>query len=139
MYETSAMATAAKSSTNKLDRVQSRGLCISEMEEVTDIKPLTERRNEQVLIHSEMLKRLLYHPACEKNHIANKEQAKKTNFQPCPNALSTQHKDIISNIPTEMEQLNDTDNMNSCLTDFHISRHREKRKPVSPITEGPNT
>ena len=64
-YGTSAMATAAKSNTNKLDRVQRRGLRIiteamkttpiSEMEKVTGIKPLTERRKKQVPIHSEKL------------------------------------------------------------------------------------
>ena len=98
-YGTSAMATAAKSNTNKLDRVQSRGLRIitaamkttpiSEMEKVTGIKPLTERRKEQVLIHSEKLKRLPSHPAREINHTTNKGHAKKTKLQPCPEG--TQH------------------------------------------------
>ncbi|XP_041350904.1 uncharacterized protein LOC121369892 [Gigantopelta aegis] len=130
-YGISALATAFKSNTNKLFRIQRRGphiitagmktTPINEMEKVTGIKPLTERRKEQVLIHSEKLKRLPSHPACERITQPTKNRLNRQSFNHILKAFSSQHKDIITNIPTEIEHLTDTDNMNSCLTDIRIS------------------
>ena len=71
-YGASAWATAAKTHTNKLDRVQNIALRtilgamkntpIAMMEKTAGVEPLESRRQEKLLTHAEKMKRLPDHP-----------------------------------------------------------------------------
>ena len=75
-YGASAWATAAKTHTNKLDKVQNIGLRtilgamkttpIAEMEKTAGVEPFEDRRQAKLLIHVEKMKRMPDHPLHQK-------------------------------------------------------------------------
>ena len=75
-YGASAWATAAKTYTNKLDKVQNIGLKtilgamkttpIAELKKTTGVEPLEGRRQAKLLIHAEKMKRMPDHPLHQK-------------------------------------------------------------------------
>ena len=87
-YGASAWATAAKTLTNKLDKVQNIGLRtilgamkttpIAEMEKTAGVEALEGRRQAKRLIHAEKMKRMPDHPLHQKLKDPTKKTNKKT-------------------------------------------------------------
>ena len=85
-YGASAWATAAKTHTNKLDKVQNIGLRtilgamkttpIAEMEKTAGVEPLEGRSQAKLLIHAEKMKRMPDHPLHQKLKDPTKKQKK---------------------------------------------------------------
>ena len=82
--ECGASATAAKTHTNKLDKVQNIGLRtilgamkttpIAEMEKTARVEPLESRRQAKLLIHADKMKRMPDHPLHQKLKKPKKTQ-----------------------------------------------------------------
>ena len=91
-YGASAWATAAKTHTNKLDKVQNIGLRtilgamkttpIAEMEKTAGVEPLEGRRQAKLLIHAEKMKRMQDHPVHQKLKDPTKKQIEKEKSEP---------------------------------------------------------
>ena len=130
-YGMTAWATAAKTNTKKLDQVQNTGLRIitgamkttpiNEMEKITGLHSLTERKEEKVLIHSEKLKRLQSHPACNKISEPTKNRIKRTSFNHLSKDLGRQHTEIIGSLQSDREPLHDTESLEIPLPDIKIN------------------
>ncbi|KAK7094328.1 hypothetical protein V1264_007968 [Littorina saxatilis] len=86
-YGVSAWATAAKTHTNKLDRVQNFGLRIilgamkstpiAAMEKTVGVEPLESRQRSKLLAHAEKMKRLPDHPLHDKLKSLTKNRLKR--------------------------------------------------------------
>ena len=81
-YGASAWATAAKTHTNKLDKVQNIGLRtilgamkttpIAVMEKTAGVEPLEGKRQAKLLIHAEKMKRMPDHPRTKSSKTPQK-------------------------------------------------------------------
>jgi ribonuclease HI len=116
-YGMSAWATASKTNTERLSKVQNAGLRIitgaikttpiQEMENFANIRPLHDRRDEKVLVYREKLQRMTNHPMHAKLNNPTKSRLKRTSFCHISKNLHNQHKDLLPNKHTEMEMLVD--------------------------------
>ena len=91
-YGASAWATAAKTHTNKLDKVQNIGLRtilgamkttpIAEMEKTAGVEPFEGRKQAKLLIHAEKMKRMPDHPLHQKLKDPTKKQIENEKTEP---------------------------------------------------------
>ena len=115
-YGASAWATAAKTHTNNLDRVQNIGLRtilgamkstpIAMMEKTARVEPLESRRRAKLLTHAEKMKRLPDHPLHNRLQDLTTDRLKRKSL----NHLVKQHQkrqtDILTDNPELCERLN---------------------------------
>ena len=115
-YGASAWATAAKTPTNKLDRVQNIGLRtilgamkstpIAMMEKTAGVEPLESRRQAKLLTHTEKMKMLPAYPLHNRLQDLTKNRLKRKSS----NHLVKQHQkrqtDILTDNPELCERLN---------------------------------
>ena len=116
-YGMSAWATASKTSTNRLVKVQNAGLRlitggmkttpIQQMEKHTGIHTLGERREQKVLTHSEKLRRMPTHPMQEKLQQLTQNRLKRKSFNHLSRHLLRQNEGLLSTSPAETELLCD--------------------------------
>ncbi|BFY98463.1 hypothetical protein BsWGS_01503 [Bradybaena similaris] len=114
-YGMTAWATAAKTNTAHLRKVQNTGLRlitggmkstpIQELERTTKIQPLEERRAERILMQSQKIIRLNTHPLHNKLQIPPKNRLKRSSFNHLTRELQNQHKDILPSEQNEIEPL----------------------------------
>ena len=104
-YGASAWATAAKTHTNKLDKVQNIGLRtifgamkttpIAEMEKTAGVEPLEGRRQAKLLIHAEKMKRMPDHPLHQKLKDPTKNRLKWKSLNHLVKEQQKEHADIL--------------------------------------------
>ena len=105
-YGASAWATAAKTHTNKLDKVQNIGLRtilgamkttpIAEMEKTAGVEPLEGRRQAKLLIHAEKMKRMPDHPLHQKLKDPTKNRLKRKSLNHLVKEQQKEHADILT-------------------------------------------
>ena len=118
-YGSAAWATAAKSNTSKLAKVQNAGMRlitgglkttpINTLESTTGLPSLDTRREEKVLIQHEKLQRLSPHPAHKQLQDQTKNRLKRGSFNHLAKRLVRSHSDILPSTPEEREPLQDAE------------------------------
>lgn len=116
-YGSSAWATASKTNTSRLNKVQNAGLRlitggmkttpIQAMEKLTSLQSLEDRREEKVFIHSEKLMRMPTHPMHTEMRNPTKNRLKRTSFNHLSKSLHRRNEDLLPASPAEMEMLPD--------------------------------
>lgn len=114
-YGSTAWATAAKTQTSRLRKVQNTGLRlitgglkttpIQEMEKHTGLHPLEDRREEKIFTHSEKLLRLPSHPVHTRLKDLTKNRLKRTSFNHLSKSIHRQHEGLLPSSPAEIEML----------------------------------
>ena len=109
-YGSTAWSTSAKTNLQTLDRVQNQALRlitgamrstpISEMEKLTEIQPLGQRREAKLLIQAEKFKCLPNHPMKNKLEGLTRNRLKRNSFVHENKRLLQQHREALS-IPTD--------------------------------------
>ena len=121
-YGSAAWATAAKTNTSRLAKVQNAGMRlitgglkttpINTLESTTGLHSLDTRREEKVLTQHEKLQRLPCHPAHQQLQEQTKNRLKRGSFNHLAKQLARTHKDILPSTPEEREPLQDTEEWN---------------------------
>nr|KAG5697608.1 hypothetical protein BaRGS_001033 [Batillaria attramentaria] len=129
-YGSSAWATASKTNTSRLSKVQNAGLRlitggmkttpVQAMEKHTGLQSLDDRREEKVYVHSEKLLRMPNHPMHEKLKNPTKNRLKRTSFNHLSKALHNRSKDLLPASPTSIEMLPDFEEPNDHLEGVSI-------------------
>nr|KAG5714784.1 hypothetical protein BaRGS_000272 [Batillaria attramentaria] len=129
-YGSSAWATASKTNTSRLSKVQNAGLRlitggmkttpVQAMEKHTGLQSLDDRREEKVYVHSEKLLRMPNHPMHEKLKNPTKNRLKRTSFNHLSKALHNRTKDLLPASPTSIEMLPDFEEPNDHLEGVSI-------------------
>ena len=114
-YGASAWGTAAKTHTNKLDKVQNIGLRtvlgamkttpIATMEKTSGIEPLEHRRQAKLLIHAEKIKRLPDHPLHDRLQDLTKNRLKRKSLNHLVKEQQRSQADILTADPALCERL----------------------------------
>ena len=122
-YGSAAWATAAKSNTSRLTKVQNTGMRlitgglkttpINALESTTGLLPLDTRREGKVLAQHEKLQRLPMHPVHQQLQEQTKNRLKRSSFNHLAKHLVRTHKDILPSTPEEREPLQDAEEWNS--------------------------
>ena len=104
-YGATSWGTAAKTNTNKLNKVQNASLRIitgamkttpiTEMEKTAKIQPLDDRRKEKVLIQGEKMKRLPSHPLHKKLGEHTKSRLKRSSPNHCVKVLQKKYENTL--------------------------------------------
>ena len=115
-YGASAWATAAKTHTNKLDRVQNIGLRtilgamkstpIAMMEKTAGVEPLESKRQAKLLTHAEKMKRLPDHPLHTRLQDLTKNRLKRKSLNHMVKQHQKRQTDILIDNPELCERLN---------------------------------
>ena len=115
-YSSTAWSTSAKTNLKALDTVQNQALRIitgamkstpiREMEKLTGIQPLCQRREEKTLMQAEKYKCLPNHPMKQKLEGLTKNRLKRSSFVHESKRLLRQHQEAL---PTETMPLSSTD------------------------------
>ena len=118
-YGSAAWATAAKTNTTRLAKVQNAGLRlitgglkttpINALESTTGLPSLDTRREERVLTQHEKLQRLPSHPAHQLMQEHTKNRLKRSSFNHQAKKLMRTHSDILPSTPEEREMLYDAE------------------------------
>ena len=105
-YGASAWATAAKTHTNKLDKVQNIGLRtilgaikttpIAEMEKTAGVEPLEGRRQAKLLIHAEKNEEDARPPPAPKAQRPHKNRSKRKSLNHLVKEQQKEHADILT-------------------------------------------
>ena len=106
-YGMTAWASASKTNTDRLSKVQNSGLRlisggmkttpIHAMEKHVNIRPLDDRREERVLVQREKIKCMPNHPMHVHISRSTTSRLKRTSFCHISDHLHQQHKDILTN------------------------------------------
>ena len=122
-YGSTAWATAAKSNTSRLEKIQNSGMRIitgamkttpiSAMRKTTGLAELETRRDEKIIIHAERLRRLPSHPAHDQLKQPTKNRLKRTSINHIAKRLRGAHSDIIPKHQEDLELLQDAEDWNS--------------------------
>ena len=114
-YGASAWATAAKTHTNKLDRVQNIGLrtilramstLIAMMEKTAGVEPLESRRQAKLLTQAEKMKRLPDHPLHNRLQDLTMNRLKQKSLNHVVKQHQKRQTDILTDSPEICERLN---------------------------------
>ena len=126
-YGAAAWATAAKSNTSRLARLQNVGMRlitgglkttpVHTLETTTGLQSLDQRREEKALIQSEKLKRLPGHPVHHLLSEHTKNRLKRGSFNHLAKHLAREHSDILPVSPEEQELLQTAEKWDTCLED----------------------
>ena len=116
-YGSSAWATASKSNSSRLSKVQNTGMRlitgglkttpIQAMEKHTGLHSLDDRREEKVYIHSEKILRMPNHPMHARMKELTKNRLKRTSFNHLSKNLHRRTEDLLPSSTAEMEMLPD--------------------------------
>ena len=116
-YASSSWATAAKTSTLKLDKVQNAGLRlitggikttpVSAMEKEAQLHTLEERRQEKLLRQSEKMKRISSHPLSKKLKELTKNRLKRQSINHLTKALQRENAEALPQNTEKVEPLQD--------------------------------
>nr|KAG5710959.1 hypothetical protein BaRGS_013693 [Batillaria attramentaria] len=119
-YGSTAWATAAKTNTARLNKIQNAGLRlitgamkstpIQTMESHCNLRPLDNRRDEKILVHREKLTRLTDHPMHQKLQEPTANRLKRLSFNHLSKSLSTRHENPLPTDPEEIEPLHAFEN-----------------------------
>ena len=122
-YGSTAWATAARSNTSKLEKIQNSGMRIitgalkttpiSAMLKTTGLAVLETRREEKLLIHAEKLRRVPSHPTHDQLKQQTKNRLKRTSVNHIAKRLRREHSDLIPERQEELELLQDAEDWNS--------------------------
>lgn len=114
-YGASAWGTAAKTHTNKLDKVQNIGLRtvlgamkttpIATMEKTSGIEPLASRRQTKLLTHAEKMNRLPDHPLHNRLQDFTKNRLKRKSLNHLVKEQQINYADILTADPELCERL----------------------------------
>ena len=115
-YGASAWATAAKTHTDKLDKVQNISLRtvlnamkstpIAEMEKTAGVEPLEGRRQAKLLIHAEKMKRMPDYPLHQKLKDPTKNRLKRKSLNHQVKEQQKEHAAILTTDAHRCEKLN---------------------------------
>ena len=129
-YASTAWATASKTSTSRLNKVQNAGLRLitggmkttptQAMEKHISLHPLEERREEKVFTHSQKLMRMPTHPMHAKLQNQTKNRLKRASFNHLSKSLLRQHKDLLPSSQAEIETLQDFEEPASHIDEVQI-------------------
>ena len=121
-YGSAAWATAAKSNTSRLTKIQNAGMRlitggmkstpIDALEATTKLQSLDQRREEKVLTQHEKIQRLPQHPVHNIIQEHCKSRLKRQSFIRLSKQISRSHSDILPSVPEEREMLQDTEVLN---------------------------
>ena len=127
----SSWVTTSKTNVNVLEKVQNAGLRIitgamkstpiADMERVTGLFFINERREIKVLNQSEKLKRPKTHPPSSLISQPTKYRLKRKSFNHIARSLSHQQEPQSLNLPQEREPLENTSSLHNPLADLQIS------------------
>ena len=126
-YGSAAWATAAKSNTSRLAKLQNAGMRIitgglkttpiHTLETTTGLRSLELRREEKTLIQSQKLKRLPEHPAHNLLSEPTKNRLKRGSCNHLAKKLASEHLDILPALPKEQEPLHTSQEWDTHLED----------------------
>ena len=121
-YGSAAWASAAKSNTSRLAKVQNAGMRlitgglkttpVNTLESTTGLTSLDLRREEKILIQHEKLQRLPSHPAHQQIQELTKNRLKRSSFNHLARRLARAQKDTLPSTPEERELLQDAEEWN---------------------------
>ena len=127
-YGAAAWATAAKSNTTRLNKVQNAGMRIitgglkttpiHALETTTRLPSLDHRREEKVIVQYEKLQRLPSHPAHQLIQQPTKNRLKRSSFNHLAKHLERTQTSFLPRTPEEQEPLQDTEEWNSQLSNL---------------------
>ncbi|XP_064646246.1 uncharacterized protein LOC135499431 [Lineus longissimus] len=108
-YGTTAMTNAAKSNTEKLNRVQNqaariitggmKSTPITAMETIAQLQPSQDRRDVKVMIQAEKFKRLTNHPMHQRVKKVSRKRLKRSSFINQSETLEQNHPELKISIP----------------------------------------
>ena len=115
-YGVSIWVTAAKTHTNKLDKVQNIGLRtilgamkttpIAEMEKTAGVEQLESNKQAKLLIHAEKMKRMPDHPLHQKLKDPHKKEIEKEKVEPPTKEQQKEHAEFLTKDAHLCEKLN---------------------------------
>lgn len=122
-YGSAAWATAAKSNSSRLTKIQNAGMRlitgglkttpINALESTTGLPSLDTRREEKVLIQHEKLQRIPTHPVHQQLQEQTRNRLKRGSFNHLAKDLMRTHRDILPSTPEEREPLQDAEEWNN--------------------------
>ncbi|KAK7097663.1 hypothetical protein V1264_004608 [Littorina saxatilis] len=125
-YGAAAWATAAKSNTSRLNKVQNASMRIitgglkttpiHALEATTRLPSLDHRREEKVIVQYEKLQRLPSHPAHQHTQQLTKNRLKRSSFNHLAKQLERTQTSFLPRTPEEQEPLQDAEEWNSQLS-----------------------
>ena len=132
-YGNTAWATAAKSNTSRLDKVQNAGLRlitggmkttpIHKMQTLSNLQPLEHRRKEKLCIHSEKLKRMPTHAMHKELQNLTKNRLERQSFNHLSRSLSKENDSLLPTDPEGMEILQQWEEQEEHLDKLSINMH----------------
>ena len=127
-YGSAAWATAAKSNTSRLAKLQNAGMRlitgglkttpINTLETTTGLQSLELRREEKTLTQSQKLHRLTEHPAHKLLSGPSRNRLKRGSFNQLAKKLEEENSDILPTSPEEQEPLHNGENWDPQLADI---------------------